>query len=303
MNQENPSSSSTRKSKFTPKAPKRRPPTRSSQPRSSGADSAVEDADSELLLKRFQEKQGQRHTNDKKSSVRVAFGPGAPTPATTTSQKRKPIKDETMEDVIKDGNILGSGVIENLDETIEDILIESNSEEETYTEPWNYERSYYPTTLPMRRPHSGNPGILDEFEFGEAAFNKDYKENYTNAAARLGFLDESKRESLLFFQLPHYLPPSLKESESSNKGKEPIGQAPRASSRLMGKLLVYNSGITKLKLGETLYDVYPGSGGDACEHVMAVNYKAKDGCLLGQVENHAVVSLDVNSILDGLTGE
>ncbi|MED6175124.1 hypothetical protein PIB30_075487 [Stylosanthes scabra] len=52
----------------------------------------------------------------------------------------------------------------------------------------DYYYSYYPVTLPLRRPYSGNPELLDEEEFGEAAESRTYDENSTNQAKELGLL-------------------------------------------------------------------------------------------------------------------
>ncbi|KAF5188081.1 hypothetical protein FRX31_022332, partial [Thalictrum thalictroides] len=40
----------------------------------------------------------------------------------------------------------------------DDCIALNNKITKEYAEPWNY-YSYYPVTLPLRRPHSGNPGL------------------------------------------------------------------------------------------------------------------------------------------------
>ncbi|KAL8161509.1 hypothetical protein V2J09_012998 [Rumex salicifolius] len=291
MDQKNPSSSSTRKLKFTPKAPKRRPPTSSSQPARNAAD---EDAESEFLLSQFQ-------MNTFKLFSMRRLRPKYNAQGMILTRRNVSIV------------ICESDKTTSLDVTMEDVLHDSSSEDETYLEPWDCGHINYPTTLPIREPDSGNPKILNEAEFGEAATNKEYNEKNVNAAEKLGLLDENEKESLLLFKFPNQLPLQKESVSSNSKGKESGGQAAAGASHKfsdwgdltegrMGKLVVYKSGTVKLKLGETLFDVYPGAGDD-CEQVMAMNVGTKDCCHLGQVEKHVVVSPDVDSILDGSTLE
>ncbi|KAK7312088.1 hypothetical protein VNO77_35661 [Canavalia gladiata] len=178
-----------------------------------------------------------------------------------------------------------------------------------YKEPWDYQHSYYPTTLPLRKPYSGDPEILDEEEFGEAATSVDYDENTVNPAAELGLLEKSEQPRMLFFKLPNL--PLVKQSVS-NKGKEKIGTSTvsgeptksKGSSTLeelskggcMGKMLVYKSGAIKLKLGETLFDVSPGSNCVFAQDIVAMNTAQKHCCVLGEVNKRVVVTPDLDSI-------
>ncbi|KAF1892753.1 hypothetical protein Lal_00042646 [Lupinus albus] len=57
--------------------------------------------------------------------------------------------------------------------------------------------SYYPTTLPVRRPYAGNPETLEKEEFGEVAESRTYDENSSNPAMELGLLEESPEKSVL----------------------------------------------------------------------------------------------------------
>ncbi|PQQ04328.1 DNA-directed RNA polymerase III subunit rpc4 isoform X2 [Prunus yedoensis var. nudiflora] len=143
-----------------------------------------------------------------------------------------------------------------------------------YTECWDSETTYYPTTLPLRKPNSGDPAkisVLNENEFGEDA-EKEYDESTINHAAELGLLEEKVEARMLFVQLPTILP--LTKRSATAKGKEKVGSSTSLESTgatkkgcsleelpggYMGKMLVYKSGAIKLKLGNTLCDVSPGS--------------------------------------------
>ncbi|KAL5129574.1 DNA-directed RNA polymerase III subunit RPC4 [Glycine soja] len=156
-----------------------------------------------------------------------------------------------------------------------------------YKEPWDYENSYYPTTLPLRKPNSGDPEILDD-----------------NSAAELGLLKKSQQQRMLFFKFP-----TLPLVKQTNKGKEKIGkstvsqEATKSKSALeelprgyMGKMLVYKSGAIKLKLGETMFDVSPGSNSVSVQDIVAVNTAQKQCCNLGELRKRVVVVPDLDSI-------
>ncbi|XP_062092200.1 uncharacterized protein LOC133798043 isoform X2 [Humulus lupulus] len=181
-----------------------------------------------------------------------------------------------------------------------------------YIEPWEYDNSYYPTVLPLRRPYSGNPEHLNKIEFGEAATNAEYDEDATNAASELGLMEESTEGNMFCFQFPHFLP-TVKQS-SSIKGKEGIGSStsslgPKACKGnkmeelpegQVGKMLVYKSGAVKLKLGDVLYDVSPGTDVISAQDVVAINPAEKQCCLLGELSKRVVVSPDINSLLNSV---
>ncbi|PHT81950.1 hypothetical protein T459_14965 [Capsicum annuum] len=202
-----------------------------------------------------------------------------------------------------------------------------------YKEPWDYHHSNYPTTLPLRRPYAGDPEILDEAEFGKAAANAEYDENNVHAASELGLLEKKDDVQILFLQLPANLPlGNDKAAELSSpvlKGKEVAGSAPRlpasakgkeiiGSSTIsrrhnttknigslqdlpagsMGKMLVYKSGTVKLKLGDILYNVSPGVECSFAQDVVAINTAEKQCCQLGELGKRAVVTPDVDFLLD-----
>ncbi|XP_056166481.1 uncharacterized protein LOC115668253 isoform X2 [Syzygium oleosum] len=177
--------------------------------------------------------------------------------------------------------------------------------EKEYREPWDY-YSYYPVTLPLRRPYSGNPELLDEEEFGEASSSVTYDETILNSATELGLMDSqddgSLEPSMFFIQLPPTIPMAKRltaaegnETTESSTSSEVLGCSEKScsldelSAGLMGKMLVYRSGAVKLKLGDTLYD-----------DVVAINKTEKHFCVVGELNKRAILTPDVGSILDGM---
>ncbi|XP_016489584.2 uncharacterized protein LOC107809460 isoform X1 [Nicotiana tabacum] len=206
-----------------------------------------------------------------------------------------------------------------------------------YKEPWDYHHTNYPITLPLRRPYAGDPEILDEAEFGKAAVNAEYDENNIHPASELGLLEKKDDVQILFLQLPANLPLATKGGRDTAgclpspmlKGKEAAGTAPRLlasakgkeivdSSTIsrrhntakedcsleglpagnMGKMLVYKSGAIKLKLGDILYDVSPGVDCSFSQDVVAINTVEKHCCQLGEIGKRAVVTPDVDFLLN-----
>ncbi|XP_052107539.1 uncharacterized protein LOC127740543 [Arachis duranensis] len=159
----------------------------------------------------------------------------------------------------------------------------SGVREKEYKEPWDY-YSNYPVTLPLRRPYSGNPELLDEEEFGEAAESRTLNENSTNPAKELGLLKENPETSVFLIQLPAALPAikgsaSFGSQDGSESSSKPQGSMKKVKPcklnelppGLMGKMPVYKSGAIKLKLGDTLYDVSPGSDCTFAQDVTVMN--------------------------------
>ncbi|KAL5718673.1 hypothetical protein ACHQM5_011551 [Ranunculus cassubicifolius] len=172
-----------------------------------------------------------------------------------------------------------------------------------YLEPWDYNHSYYPTTLPLRRPYSGNPELLDVEEFGEAAENSKFNENSKTPAVELGLMEEHDDVRMLFLQLPASFP--LLKRPSSVKGKETVNSMTKVGhglnelpAGLMGKMLVYKSGAVKMKLGNIIYDVSPGSECMFAQNVAAINVEEKHCIDLGDVDKGLVVTPDIESLLN-----
>ncbi|RDX86711.1 DNA-directed RNA polymerase III subunit RPC4, partial [Mucuna pruriens] len=185
--------------------------------------------------------------------------------------------------------------------------------EKEYKEPWDY-YSNYPVTLPLRRPYSGNPELLDEVEFGEASVSRTYNENASNPAMELGLLEENLEASMFLINLPPTLPIitqlATAGGQNVNVNSKPPGgskdvEKPCKLNELppgfMGKMLVYKSGAIKLKLGNTLYDVSPGMTCAFAQDVVAINTAQKHCCTIGEISKHVVITPDIDAILDNLS--
>lgn len=180
--------------------------------------------------------------------------------------------------------------------------------EKEYNELWDYYKNY-PTTLPLRRPYSGNPERLNEAEFGEAPESIAYDENLIKPTLELGLLDEDLEPRMIFLQLPAVMPmvkqsTCAEENGLSNNSNPPKELGPlnnlcsinELPAGYMGKMFVYRSGVVKLKLGDALYDV---SGGLDCvfaQDVAAINTEQKQCCVVGEIGKRAVVTPDFDSL-------
>lgn len=187
-----------------------------------------------------------------------------------------------------------------------------NRPKKEYKEPWDY-YSYYPAALPQRRPYSGDPEVLNEEEFGEGVEGLAYDEGSTKPAMELGLMGENMEEHLLFFQLPARMPmvkeqPNADSNEASNSSKSSKGVGTKQKvynlhelpAGFMGKLLVYRSGAVKLKLGDNLFDVSEGADSAFEQDIFAVNTEEKSCCSIGELNKCAVVTPDVDHILDDM---
>eukprot|EP00850_Spirogloea_muscicola_P018762 SM000175S03309 [mRNA] locus=s175:188215:190989:+ [translate_table: standard] len=203
-------------------------------------------------------------------------------------------------------------------------------------EPMDYTK-YYPITLPLRPPHVGASDKLDLAEFGVVApdaFDEDAMPAAQElglwviaavlslciaaAAAALraranGILklrvalslqDKSEQERLLFFQLPVALPlaqPAASEGDGSEAGEgaQPHGLLDLAAlpRGCMGKLLVYESGAVKLKLGSVLLDALPGATCVFHQELAAIDTVSRECFFLGDVSQRVVLTPDVESLL------
>ncbi|KAA3490044.1 DNA-directed RNA polymerase III subunit RPC4 [Gossypium australe] len=153
--QTNKTNAPTRKVRFAPKAPTRR------APKLEVKTEVVEDTDAvqarDLLQRLNQISAKTKPKVEKKvASSQVAFGFGA-----------------------------GSTSIKTFGASKGSVPTPRLREEKEYKEPWDY-YSYYPVTLPMRRPYSGNPEFLDEEEFALA--NATFEEDSVEPAIELGLM-------------------------------------------------------------------------------------------------------------------
>ncbi|GMI95362.1 hypothetical protein like AT5G09380 [Hibiscus trionum] len=303
-------SSGRRKVRFAPKAPQPSRKPRLVVAKTEDIDEDGEAAQAQYLLGRFNENLTRpRRKVEKKSSVKVTFGPGAPSSNLLRTYGTQ--RNETSDTRTDLGQRSSSPSISKEERTVirssRATKASARRIKGAYREPWDY-RTYYPVTLPLRRPYSGDPELLDKAEFGEAA-NKEYDEETINPAKDLGLLEEAEKEKMFFFQLPINLP--IPKQSASRKGKEKVEKsvsseraaALKNSRRLeelpaghVGKMLVYKSGAVKLKLGETVLDVSPGIGGVFAQNVVAINTGDKQCCIIGELGRKAIVTPDFSSL-------
>ncbi|TKY68005.1 DNA-directed RNA polymerase III subunit RPC4 [Spatholobus suberectus] len=304
-------SSRARKVKYVPRKPK--PQAHKTEPDNKRHEDR---AQARALSRRYENLARREPKVEKKSSVEVAFCPGVSSPSLRTYGTSKAVDSGTSSGSSskyfakeKIGLRRSSAATEDqndscmIDVTDDATNASARKIKGDYKEPWDYDHSYYPTTLPLRKPNSGDPEILDEEEFGEGAASVEYDENTVNPATELGLLEKSEQQRMLFFKFPTTLP----LDKQSNKGKEQIGTStvlgkPKGialeelSRGYMGKMLVYKSGAIKLKLGEALLDVSPGSNCVFAQDIVAVNTAQKQCCNLGELSKRVVVVPDLDSI-------
>ncbi|OMO94871.1 RNA polymerase III Rpc4 [Corchorus capsularis] len=313
-----------RKVRFAPKAPQK---PKITVPKSEATNDFEdkEAARAQFLLGRFNENQTrQKPKVEKKSSAQIAFGPGAPsrtllrtygTRSGETSDRNATPIHRSPDD--NDGQIvcyLPSTSKEDMMDICPLDASEASAQKikREYREPWDYNHSYYPITLPLRRPYSGDPELLDQAEFVEAA-GKEYNENTINPASDLGLLEEGETGKMFLFQLPANLPMVKRPASTKGKEKAEISvpsqhfgasqkgcQLEELQGGYMGKMLVYKSGAVKLKLGEMLYHVSPGSDCAFAQDVAVVNTAKKHCCMIGELGKRVVVEPDIDTVLDSV---
>ncbi|CAA3008737.1 DNA-directed RNA polymerase III subunit rpc4-like [Olea europaea var. sylvestris] len=351
-----PPSSSPRKVKFAPKGPPRKP-ARQIEPKIEEVDDGSDSREDKALLRRVNEHLTRRRPRaEKKSSVQVAFSHGVASNSIRSFGKQRERKDDQgnvtgLRDLASDGTEIPNNMQLTDAEICEDFTDSTSSsiskKKGEYREPWDYDHSYYPITLPLRRPYSGDPEIHDEAEFGKAAAKLEYDENATTSASDLGLLEKADQSQMLFLQFPPNLPfakrpdtvsrretadhlksstisetnqnvtagnvPGVAGNSTGMKGKEIMGSSTYPGSSYgsrkgcsleelpegyMGKMLVYRSGAVKLKMGDVLYDVSPGSDCTFAQNVVAVNTVDQHCCELGEFSKRAVLTPDIDSLLD-----
>ncbi|CAH9107762.1 unnamed protein product [Cuscuta europaea] len=271
----------TRKVRFAPKGPPRRAQ-KLVLPKPEKVEDDIDGVKAEELLRRFNESTSFRTTKaDKKGSIQFVSGDSS---KSYGSHLRPKGADKSSNGVIP-----------------------GQEPEKEYKEPWDY-YSYYPISLPLRRPYSGNPEVLDEQEFGSQ--NSNYNESSTNSAAELGLFEEDGEDNMFFFQLPLLLP-TIKQHANASEGSEAANNNPKASKAglcklddlnggFLGKMLVYKSGAIKMKLGETLYDVSPGTDCIFSQNAVAMNLEEKYCCNIGELNKRAIVTPDIDFILGSM---
>ncbi|XP_052174329.1 uncharacterized protein LOC127789474 [Diospyros lotus] len=249
MDPDQSSSSARRKVRFLPKGPPRRKQ-KTTGPETDGIvgddneDATGDGGVAQSLLRRVNEHLGRQGPKvDNKPSVQVAFAHG------TTSSDSVRTYGVPREGESDENNGSGSRLKcfaadeqtlfslpstaeqDGIHESYENLVDASyQKEKKDYIEPWDYHGTDYPITLPLRRPYSGNPELLDEAEFGDGAMNSEYDENTVNPALELGLLEELDKPQMLFFQFPLNLP--IIKQPGSADGKERTGSFRPSGSRV-----------------------------------------------------------------------
>lgn len=99
----------------------------------------------------------------------------------------------------------------------------------------------------------------------------------TEESRRMDKLFEASSDDFMLFQLPDTLPGSNRaqdatDSQATSTSSEPnLCTLDHLSEGLVGKLVRYKSGKTKLVLGETVYDVDLGLASDFNQHAVTIN--------------------------------
>ncbi|KAL6541722.1 hypothetical protein OROGR_011208 [Orobanche gracilis] len=298
-----PTPSAPKKVRFAPKPPPRRKP----KPVPAKIEPAVDDdeeAAQRHILSRIEQLSMRKLKAEEKSS-----GQDASRALRTYGKQKEKIDDKSNAAKSK--------------ETLNDVqklvtynaLTVKKKKNKEFKEPWDYNNSYYPTTLPLRLPYSGDPELLDKAEFEDA---REYDENSVDSAFDLGLRGESDDDTprMLSFQFPSNLPFDSSRASRASKGKEiatssvsrDSGHHPSRNGcsledlpeGYMGKMLVYKSGAVKLKLGDLVYDVSPGSDCSFAQSVMAIDTANRQCCEMGEVNKRAVVTPDIDYLIDNV---
>ncbi|KAF7032058.1 hypothetical protein CFC21_043282 [Triticum aestivum] len=131
-------------------------------------------------------------------------------------------------------------------------------------------------------------------------------ESSIHPAKELNLLEHDDKTRMFLFQLPKSLPLLRTPSTIVHRNGRAIVKEVKEGYNLndlpegyMGKMLVYKSGKVKMKLGDAVFDVSPGTECGMQQHAVAVNTRRKHCCQLGEIERqHVVVTPDVNSLLN-----
>lgn len=296
--------------RFTPKIPPRKLVKREVA-KIEPTESKDEVIDKELLSKLHNTNQPQGgsgrwlYKNGKRvSSAHVTFGDEDASKARTFGNPKSGVTGRELK-VQEDSDVIAAhAAAAEDDDYYEDY--DDRIDEQDYS-------SYYRISLPLTKPDVENPESLAIQEFGETSTS--LGEPRMNAAVELGLTEEKEEPELIFFQLPANLPllkpPSAAEDDGQpahrKKGNALKKEQKKEGCRLeeipgglMGKLRVYQSGKVKLKLGDSEFDVSPGAKTLFAQEAAAINTKDKHCCILGEITKRAVVTPDVDALLDSI---
>eukprot|EP00887_Chlorella_sp_A99_P004218 scaffold15.g4218.t1 len=169
-------------------------------------------------------------------------------------------------------------------------------------DPFNQDQ-YYPTALPFREPGS----VWEEDDDGgvppSAAEQSAAEQQVAHASMLedLAFLKDVEQNDgrLMLLQLPSVLPvpaPGAGVGPDAGGGPRPAGLRDLPPAHV-GRLLVFESGAVKLRMGGVLLDVNPGTAVESRQDVAMINVQSKHFAMLGAVQQRLVVSPNVESLL------
>ena len=205
------------------------------------------------------------------------------------------------------GSVGGNGIVRRVVEKQEfmqadGMLVAKEGEVRESLEVFDHEK-YYPVTLPLRKPLEGDARLLDEDIEGEWEDVQEEDESGVEAARELGLTESRDEDSLFFIQfpkgLPLYLKPSGKEEKASSARSVKLEDLRKGGA--IGKLLVYESGVVKLKIGDVILDALPGTECTFAQEVAAVNTTTKYCAFVGEVHKRVILTPDIADVLPDLT--
>ncbi|KAL6899862.1 hypothetical protein ACP4OV_006520 [Aristida adscensionis] len=159
--------------------------------------------------------------------------------------------------------------------------------------------------------------MLDEEQSRQSSSSRAQAGELT-AAEELGLVETVDKAQLLFFQFPTSLPlqrqidPTAETDTDTNvnvNAKSKVNNRKRHHSiqgcnlktlpgGLMGKICVFRSGKVKMMLGDALFDVSAGSNCSFTQEVAAIDTREKHCCSIGELGKRAIVTPDIDSLLD-----
>uniref|UniRef100_A0ACD5W922 Uncharacterized protein n=1 Tax=Avena sativa TaxID=4498 RepID=A0ACD5W922_AVESA len=275
-----------------------------------GKESEFRTIDKDLLMKlrtpqsMLRALEGRSNAENNEACVQVAFGPADPSIARSfhTPQSSPSVKKE------KDVHLFSKSMLSDVT-TSAAKLPKQCAEPQDFTHP---DYNYPPITMPPRRHYSGDPEFFDEEDFSEFSSSR-AQDGEITAAQELGLMDTDEMTSepqLFLVQFPSSLPlPRQVEADmDTSEDVETEGTKSKESIRgcklkdlpggLMGKVLVYKSGKVKMRLGDALFDVSAGLNCAFAQDAVAININKKHCCSLGEVNKRAIVTPDIEYLVD-----
>eukprot|EP01012_Entosiphon_sulcatum_P066299 TRINITY_DN95473_c0_g1_i1.p1 TRINITY_DN95473_c0_g1~~TRINITY_DN95473_c0_g1_i1.p1 ORF type:complete len:286 (+),score=31.45 TRINITY_DN95473_c0_g1_i1:40-858(+) len=141
----------------------------------------------------------------------------------------------------------------------------------------------FPVTLPI----AVNPNNPDFREQEGSSF-------FTSESSEM----EIKEDTLFLIQLPTAIPLAKKPAAPATPNFQTLPHPPGHA----GKLLVYKSGKIKLQLGDAKFDVAIAKTGTSAQSLIALNTKANNCYMLGDVARTMVATPVMDDIIPRYTG-